>query len=82
MDNQGYHILEKIIATFSEDQWEFLLEPLKTDFESIANDKHGACFLKELIKNTRNPTTQKLICSKIELNCLEFVQNSHANFVV
>lgn len=38
--------------------------------------------MKELIKQTKAPKSQAAIVDKIKENCLEFVQNSHANFVV
>ena len=52
MDTQGYHILERIIRTFAESKRKFILDSIENDFYQISIDKHGACFLKELIKHT------------------------------
>jgi len=68
-DNQGQHMIQKIIKTFSEQRREYIFENILTNFYELATDKQGLCVMKKLIECTHKAESQKKIVNKIIEKC-------------
>lgn len=49
MDNQGHHVVKKVLSTFKEPQRNFIVEESCGQFMTLAKDSNGLCVIKELI---------------------------------
>lgn len=82
MDNQGQHMIQKIIKTFCEDRRQFIFDEIMNNFEELVTDKQGLCVMKKLIEFTKNPKLQTSIIQKINEKVVMYAQNEFGNFVV
>ena len=82
MNNQGEHMLQKIITTFSEDRRAYIFDEIMKNFKLLATDKQGLCVMKRLIEHTKQAQNQTRIVDKIKEDCLGYVKNEFGNFVV
>ena len=81
-NDEGEHMIEKIITTFAEDKRQYIFDVICENFNQLATHKQGLCVMKKLIECTRNKNSQKIIVSKILEDPLAYVQNEFGNFVV
>ena len=80
-DQNGVHVIEKIILCFNEDDIQIIYESLIESFEVLANNSNGLCVAK-LIILCKNPSNSKKLHKKIIDNALVLVQNPYGNYAI
>ena len=81
-NDEGEHMIEKIITTFEEDERQYIFDVICENFNQLATHKQGLCVMKKLIEYTKNKNSQTIIVTKILEDPLCYVQNEFGNFVV
>lgn len=80
-DQNGVHVIEKMILCFQEEEILVIYETLIQNFEVLANNANGLCVAK-LIILTKNNENLKILHSKIVENALVLVQNPYGNYAI
>jgi len=80
-DQNGVHVIEKIILCFTEADILCIYESIIDNFEVIANNANGLCVAK-LIILCKNPENLKKLHLKIVNNSLLLVQNPYGNYAI
>eukprot|EP00825_Cyclidium_porcatum_P036285 TRINITY_DN3820_c0_g1_i7.p1 TRINITY_DN3820_c0_g1~~TRINITY_DN3820_c0_g1_i7.p1 ORF type:complete len:670 (+),score=108.03 TRINITY_DN3820_c0_g1_i7:120-2129(+) len=69
LDNQGTHLIKKIITRFSDENVTFIFNSLLPNFIDIVNHQAGLCVLKDIMTRFKNDQTKKMqIISLIDQN--------------
>jgi len=80
-DQNGVHVIEKMILCFTEEELQILYEILIDYFEVLANNANGLCVAK-LIILCRNSENLKKLHRKIIDNAIILVQNPYGNYAI
>ena len=83
-DNEGTHVLQKILSSFDEEIRANLNNVLcdKNNLNSLCQDAKGICVIKKLIAGTFNENTKKKIVEEINDNCMEIALSPFGNYIV
>jgi hypothetical protein len=80
-DQNGVHVIEKMILCFQEADILIIYQTLIKNFEILANNANGLCVAK-LIILTKDNENLKILHSKIVDNALVLVQNPYGNYAI
>jgi len=80
-DQNGVHVIEKMILCFQEADILIIYQTLIKNFEMLANNANGLCVAK-LIILTKDNENLKILHSKIVENALVLVQNPYGNYAI
>ena len=80
-DQNGVHVIEKMILCFSENEIQIVYSTLIDYFEILANNANGLCVAK-LVILCKNPENLKKLHWKIVENALSLVQNPYGNYAI
>jgi hypothetical protein len=80
-DQNGVHVIEKMILCFQEADILIIYKTLINNFEMLANNANGLCVAK-LIILTKDNENLKILHSKIVENALVLVQNPYGNYAI
>lgn len=84
-DNQGTHLIQKIINKFEDDKVTYVFNLILNNFDAITNASGGVCVLKELMKKfkEKNKNEEVRILLAAILQKLDFIiQNPFGNYVI
>jgi len=80
-DQNGVHVVEKMILCFGEDELQIIYEILIDYFEVLANNANGLCVAK-LIILCKNQNNLRKLHRKIIDNAVILVQNPYGNYAI
>ncbi len=80
-DQNGVHVIEKMILCFQEADILIIYQTLIKNFEILANNANGLCVAKLIILMKDNENL-KILHSKIVDNALVLVQNPYGNYAI
>lgn len=82
IDQQGTHIIQKIINCFSESNRQFVFDEIKDSFLKISKTSHGLCVIKKLVANTKNAENRVSLVYYISENAIELAQDPYGNYAI
>jgi len=83
-DQEGTHVLQKIITCFKEEEIKGLRDILcqKNNLSSLCQDAKGICVLKKLIGITKDENIKNKILEEINQNCVEIALSPYGNYII
>jgi hypothetical protein len=82
IDQQGTHIIQKVISWFTEENRQFAFEEIKEAFLSISKTSHGLWVIKKLVANTTYVDNREALVEFVSENAIELVQDPYGNYAV
>lgn len=82
VDQQGTHIIQKVITSFTEANRQFVFDEIKEDFLSVSKTSHGLCVIKKLVANTTFQVNRDSMVEFISQNAIELIQDPYGNYAV
>jgi len=82
LDNNGTHVIQKLITCFDEERREYLNSKIIENFLKLVLDQNGICIAKLLVATNVSLGTRKRILDTLTANCLEMVQNPFGNYII
>jgi hypothetical protein len=82
MDLYGSHVIEKMLACFSQTNIDFLYNVLIENFVELANHCNGLCAIKKLIMHASSEVSIEKIKYILAENALILVQNPYGNYAI
>lgn len=82
IDQQGTHIIQKIITSFTEINRQYIFSEIQKSFLSISKNSHGLCVIKKLVANTTNTANRGSLVDFISQNAIELIQDPYGNYAV
>jgi len=84
VDQQGTHIIEKILNVFTSERKQFIIEEVLDKFIELSNNVNGVCVAKKVIPLclVKNSKYQQRILEIISKSSLELIQNPYGNYAL
>ena len=84
LDAEGTHVMQKIIASFSETERQNLNDILflSENIKALSQDVKGMCVIKKLISNTKDKSNVNKIIKGVQEFLEEIGQNPFGNYVI
>ena len=84
LDAEGTHVMQKIIASFSETERQNLNDILflSENIKALSQDVKGMCVVKKLISNTKDKSNVNKIIKGVQEFLEEIGQNPFGNYVI
>jgi len=82
IDQQGTHIVQKIITSFTEINRQYIFNEIQEAFLSISKNSHGLWVIKKLVSNTSNLANRESLVDFISQNAIELIQDPYGNYAV
>ena len=82
IDQQGTHIIQKIISCLSEDYRQFVFDEVVDGFKTVSKTSHGLCVIKRLIANTQKLENRQKLIDYISEKAIELAQDPYGNYVI
>jgi len=82
LDQQGTHVVQKVITSFAESKWEFVFDEIYENFIELAMHNHGLCVVKKLVQYTKDQGRRAMLMEKLSENAVSLVQNPYGNYAV
>jgi hypothetical protein len=81
-DQQGVHVIEKIIVCFKEEFISFIYEYVLRNFLALAYTSTGLVIVKKIIIHTTQPHTLRCLQILLVNNFNELIQNAFGNYTI
>ena len=82
IDQQGTHIIQKIITSFTEINRQYVFNEIQDAFLYVSKNSHGLCVIKKLVANTSNTNNRESLVEFISQNAIELIQDPYGNYAV
>jgi hypothetical protein len=81
-DQQGVHVIEKIIVCFKEELIPFVYEYILSNFMILANTSTGLVITKKIITHANQVSTLRRMQILIVSNFNQLIQNAYGNYTI
>jgi hypothetical protein len=81
-DQQGIHVIEKVIVCFKEETIPFVYDYILRNFTYLANTSTGLVICKKIIIHTSLPQTLRHLQVLLVNNFNELIQNAFGNYTI
>lgn len=82
IDQQGTHIIQKVITSFVEHNRQFAFDEITEAFKSVSKTSHGLCVIKKLVANTTIVENRNKLIEFCRLNSVELMQDPYGNYAI